>query len=259
MTLTLYHSGLTTCSKQVRHCLREKQIPYESRYVELWRYENLSPSYLSINPNGVVPTLVHNGTAIINSFCIMEYIDDVFPERPLRPANPVERARCRYWAWTADEVHLMLARLTHSLMLRSKVEGLTEEEQKVMLANTPMPEKRERWENLTKGGYSEEQIQSALNSVLFKFSKMELDLAEQGPWLAGNTFSLGDIAMLAIFHRISELFPSEIAAEKYPVLNGWWNWAMKTPAAQLVYTEGLEETPYRPKKKSISGISDYRI
>ena len=89
MTLRLYHSGLTTCSKQVRHCLREKQIPYESRYVELWRYENLSPSYLSINPNGVVPTLVHNGTAIINSFCIMEYIDDVFPELPLRPENLV--------------------------------------------------------------------------------------------------------------------------------------------------------------------------
>ena len=185
MTLTLYHSGLTTCSKQVRHCLREKQLPYESRYVELWRYENLSASYLSINPNGVVPTLVHNGTAIINSFCIMEYIDDVFPERPLRPANPVERARCRYWAWTADEVHLMLARLTHSFMLRPMVEGLTGEEQKIMLANTPVPEKRERWENLTKGGYSAEQIQSALNSVLFKFSKMELDLAERGP-MAGR-------------------------------------------------------------------------
>jgi len=60
VTLTLYHSGLTTCSKQVRHCLREKQIPYESRYVELWRYENLSPSYLSINPNGVVRPQWHS-------------------------------------------------------------------------------------------------------------------------------------------------------------------------------------------------------
>ena len=57
--LELYHSGLTTCSKQVRHCLREKGVPYESRYVELWRYENLSPDYLKLNPNGVVPTLAH--------------------------------------------------------------------------------------------------------------------------------------------------------------------------------------------------------
>ena len=85
--LELYHSGLTTCSKQVRHCLREKGLKYESKYVELWRYENLSPDYLKLNPNGVVPTLVHDGTPIINSFCINEYIEDAFPEPPLRPAG----------------------------------------------------------------------------------------------------------------------------------------------------------------------------
>src|SRR5262245_48551678 len=66
--LELYHSGLTTCSKQVRHCLREKGLPYKNRYVELWRYENLSPAYLELNPNGVVPTLVHDGVPVINSF-----------------------------------------------------------------------------------------------------------------------------------------------------------------------------------------------
>jgi glutathione S-transferase len=43
--------------QEVRHCLREKGLPYKSRYVELWRYENLSPAYLALNPNGVVPTL----------------------------------------------------------------------------------------------------------------------------------------------------------------------------------------------------------
>ena len=91
--LELYHSGLTTCSKQVRHCLREKGLSYQSRYVELWRYENLSPAYLALNPNGVVPTLVHDGVPIINSFCINEYIEDSFPEPPLRPADPRERAR----------------------------------------------------------------------------------------------------------------------------------------------------------------------
>ena len=85
--LELYHSGLTTCSKQVRHCLREKGLAYTSRYVELWRYENLSPAYLNLNPNGVVPTLVHDGDAIINSFCINEYIEDAFPEPVVRLRN----------------------------------------------------------------------------------------------------------------------------------------------------------------------------
>lgn len=84
--LELYHSGLTTCSKQVRLCLREKELPYTSRYIELWNYENLNPDYLKLNPNGVVPTLVHDGRPIYNSFVITEYIEDMFPEKPLRPA-----------------------------------------------------------------------------------------------------------------------------------------------------------------------------
>ena len=45
----------------------------------------------------------------------------------------------RYWAWTADEVHLALARLTHARMLQAQVEGLSETEQQIMLAHTPVP------------------------------------------------------------------------------------------------------------------------
>ena len=115
--LELYHSGLTTCSKQVRHCLREKGLAYQSRYVELWRYENLSPDYLKLNPNGVVPTLVHDGVPIINSFCINEYLEDAFPQPALRPADARGRARMRYWAWTADDVHHAIARLSHAHMM----------------------------------------------------------------------------------------------------------------------------------------------
>jgi Glutathione S-transferase, N-terminal domain len=85
--LELYHSGLTTCSKQVRHCLREKGLPYVSRYVELWRYENLSPYYLKLNPNGVVPTLVHDGAAIINSFASTNISRTRFRSR--RCARPI--------------------------------------------------------------------------------------------------------------------------------------------------------------------------
>jgi glutathione S-transferase len=257
--LELYHSGLTTCSKQVRHCLREKGLQYESRYVELWRYENLSPDYLALNPNGVVPTLVHDGTPIINSFCINEYIEDAFPAPALRPADLTERARMRYWAWTADEVRLALARLTHSRMLQGQVQGLSEVEQQIMLAHTPVPEKRERWRLLTRGGYSDQQLRAALDNVLFIFARMEAELAHRGPWLAGATFSLGDISILAIVHRIFELYPDRLDRAAFPKLNDWWDCAMARPAAKHVYTDGLEETPKRPPVKSIAGITEYRI
>ena len=213
--LELYHSGLTTCSKQVRHCLREKGLKYESKYVELWRYENLSPDYLKLNPNGVVPTLVHDGTPVINSFCINEYIEDAFPEPPLRPADATERARMRYWAWTADEIHLQLARLTHARLLHARVKDLSAQDHEIMLKSTPVPEKRDRWRVLTQGGYSDEQLATALDNVLFVFGRMEKELSERGPWLAGQTFSLGDISMLAIVHRIFELYPDRLDRRRF--------------------------------------------
>lgn len=74
--LVLHHSGLTTCSRQVRHCLREKGLAYQSRYINLLRFEHLSPEYLRLNPNGVVPALLHDGHVVINSACINEYIDE---------------------------------------------------------------------------------------------------------------------------------------------------------------------------------------
>ena len=256
--LELYHGGLTTCSKQVRHCLREKGLPYKSRFVELWRYENLSPAYLKLNPNGVVPTLVHDGVPVINSFCINEYINDVFPDPPLMPSDPHERARARYWAWTADDVHLPAARLTHVKMLKARVQDLTPEERKIMLKSTPVPKFRERWRVLTEEGYTEAQIQDALENVLFCFGRMEEELTKRGPWLAGKTFSLGDIGMLAIVHRTFELYP-EMNRGKFPRLNDWWERCMARPAAKFVYSPDTDEVEPRPANKTIAGIAEFRI
>jgi glutathione S-transferase len=258
--LELYHSGLTTCSKQVRHCLREKGLPYKSRYVELWRYENLSPDYLKLNPNGVVPTLVHDGTPIINSFCINEYIDDVFPDPPLRPADPVERARARYWAWTADEVHKPAARLTHVNMLQKNLKAdLSPAEHQFMLDHTPVPDFRERWRILGAEGYTRAQLDSAMESVLFCFGRMDEELGRRGPWLAGKTYSLGDISMLAILHRVSEIDRSRLDRARFPHMMDWWDRSMARPAAKYTYSPDTDEVPKRPAKKSIAGITEYRV
>jgi len=257
--LELYHSGLTTCSKQVRHCLREKGLEYKSHYIELWRYENLSPAYLKLNPNGVVPTLVHDGTPIINSFCINEYINDVFPNPPLLPADPVERARARYWAWTADDVHHPAARLTHAKMLRSRVHELSKADQEVMLQATPVPDKRERWRTLIDGGYSPKEIDDAIESVFHVFGRMDEELKARGPWLAGKTFSLGDINMLAIVHRTFELLPDKLTRGTLPHMLDWWDRTMARPAAKFVYTDGTDEVPSRPKGQSVDGIAAFRV
>jgi len=79
--LELYHSGLSTCSKQVRLALVEKGVPYVSRYVELQHHAHLSAAYLKLNPWGVVPTLVHDGAVIRESSLICSYIDTLKPDK----------------------------------------------------------------------------------------------------------------------------------------------------------------------------------
>jgi len=74
-----------------------ERLDYKRKYIELWYYENLNKDYLQLNEVGVVPTLVHDGVLIRNSFVIAKYIEDVFPEPPLIPSSALVRAKMRFW------------------------------------------------------------------------------------------------------------------------------------------------------------------
>jgi glutathione S-transferase len=128
-----------------------------------------------------------------------------------------------------------------------------------MLDHTPVPEFRERWRILTKGGYSEDQLRSSLDSLTFAFGRMDEELARRGPWLAGKTYSLGDISMLAIAHRITQLYPEKLDRKAFPRLGDWWDRSMARPAAKFAYSNDTEETPKRPAKKTVAGITEYHV
>ena len=91
--IELYHADMSTCAQKVRLTLAEKGLPWESHLFNLRHRDQHDPDYLKLNPNGVVPTLVDRGTVIIESTVICEYLDDAYPEVPLRPSAPAERAR----------------------------------------------------------------------------------------------------------------------------------------------------------------------
>ncbi len=63
--LVLYHGMASTCSKKVRLALYEKNIAFESHLLDLQKFEQHTPDYLALNPNGVVPTLVYRGRPVI--------------------------------------------------------------------------------------------------------------------------------------------------------------------------------------------------
>ncbi|TMA40033.1 MAG: glutathione S-transferase family protein [Deltaproteobacteria bacterium] len=96
-TMTLYDSPGSPCARRVRAVLLEKGIAWTTRLVDLTRLEQKRPEYLALNPNGVVPTLVHGDRVVYESNVITEYLDDVFPEPPLYPQDPWARAQAKMW------------------------------------------------------------------------------------------------------------------------------------------------------------------
>jgi glutathione S-transferase len=72
--LHLFHSGVSNCSMRVRMVLEEKSLDWESHHLNILQKEHITPEYFGINPNGLVPTLVHDGVVIIESDDIIDYI-----------------------------------------------------------------------------------------------------------------------------------------------------------------------------------------
>lgn len=68
---------------------------YTFRPVSLIRKEHLDPEYAAIQPNLVVPALVHDGQLHIESMDIIAYLDETWPANPLLPASSCELLRAR--------------------------------------------------------------------------------------------------------------------------------------------------------------------
>lgn len=93
----LYGYWRSSSAYRVRIALNLKGVDYRSEAVHLLRDggEQYAAAYRRINPLGLVPALVHGDRVIVQSMAICEYLEECFPDRPLLPAKPAERARVR--------------------------------------------------------------------------------------------------------------------------------------------------------------------
>lgn len=228
--LVLYHAWMSSASRRVRFCLEEKELAYVGVFVRLLKNEQNTPEYLRLNPNGVVPALVHRGRTVIESTVINEYLDDVFPQRPLRPADPIERAAMRVWTFDADAVVIRaFQELNWNRMMGPTASKWTDAELEAKLASTPMPERREQWRRVAREPYTKAEMQRAAESLRHILTKMEFSLTS-GPWLAGGTFSLADINMAPYAVRFGELEEHGIRLSDFPRMQDWWSRLTARPA-----------------------------
>ena len=98
----LYHNAFSLCSMKSRLCMAELEIPYNSHHIDLVEtgfYENIRPAFLSVNPGGTVPVLLHNGHPIYESHEQIRYAAGFAPEHvaSLVPEDPRLRAEMEEW------------------------------------------------------------------------------------------------------------------------------------------------------------------
>lgn len=229
-SIELYHGLASTCSKKVRLVLYEKALPFESHLMDLQTFEQHQPEYLKLNPNGVVPTLVHRGEPIAESNVIIEYLDDAFPATPLHSSDALERARMRWWIKFSDDVAYDAVAIPTWLRLSApKVANLSDAELERILERIPSQERRERWRKMARDGVLKEEVEHCYAEMDRCLARCEASLAH-GPWLAGETYSLADIAMIPFVDRIHNLRPDLAPREKYPRLTDWYARMKARPA-----------------------------
>jgi maleylpyruvate isomerase len=105
--IVLHNYYRSSTSYRVRIALEMKGLSYDYVPHHLRHGEHLEPSYLAINPQGLVPALVlDDGTLLTQSLAIIEYLDEVQPAPPLLPKDALGRARVRMLAqMIACDIH----------------------------------------------------------------------------------------------------------------------------------------------------------
>ncbi len=96
--MKLYSYFRSSAAYRTRIALHLKGVPFETVSIHLTRNggEQHSPEFRSVNPQKRVPALMlDDGEVLLQSLAIIDYLDEVYPDPPLLPKDPVERAHVR--------------------------------------------------------------------------------------------------------------------------------------------------------------------
>ena len=228
--IILHHAWRSSASRRVRLCIEEKGLAYEGHVVNLEAMEHHSPEYLRINPNGVIPALIHDGRPLYESGTICEYLDEVFPEPPLRPDTAYERATMRNWVRHVDERigNLIIFNWRHSL--QKVAQKWTDAELEEHVKKIPSKERQEAWRRVARRPYTEEERAGARAKLVELLGRMESALQET-EWLAGARYTIADIAVVPFAKRIDEeIAPDQMTAQFHPRVAQWWAKIQARPA-----------------------------
>jgi GSH-dependent disulfide-bond oxidoreductase len=236
--LTLYHWEPNANSGKPILAAFEKGVEFESRYIDMLGFEQHAPEYLQVNPNGTIPAMVHDGVLVPESTVMMEYIDATFAGPALRPSDPFERWRMRWWCRFFDQfVGPSISMFGWSFFVGPSVRQRDPDELKARIERIPLKERRIAWSKAIYGSFSKEEMEESARRIALGTQHLEAALSER-PWVAGSTYSMADIAGFNMLAGLPMMNPQVANDTATPHLMEWLRKINERPATRRIFALG---------------------
>jgi glutathione S-transferase len=202
----LYNAPQSTCSQRVRFVLNAKKIAFEQHLLDLFSGDQLKPEYKAINPNAVVPALMHEGRIVLDSSVIMEYLDEVESDTIVfTPPDVVDKARMRWMMRYIDEIPAPAIRVpSYNLAFLPHFQKMSEEEFIALCESKPL--RKEFLMTMGRTGFPQKEMDIATDKLQRTVVRMNEWISQSGgPWLMGEELTLADIAVMPVIVRLEDI------------------------------------------------------
>jgi glutathione S-transferase len=212
----VYHLTLSPFARKVRIVLAEKNLEFTLKLEKVWERR---PEFLALNPAGEVPVLIEpEGIVLAGTEAIVEYLDEIYREKILIGINPADRAEVRrLTAWFDQKMN---AEVTENLLGEKMMRRL--------------------------GGHGQpnsQAIRAGHANLPYHLDYIGY-LVERRRWLAGDHFSVADIAAAA--HLSSLDYLGDVPWEKHEPAKDWYARIKSRPSFRQILADHVAGAPPPP-------------
>lgn len=246
--IELYQFWDSPCCMKVRMVLAEKGLDWELRPIKTYEFDHYQPEYQALNPHSLVPTLVHDGRPVIQSSNIAEYLDDIFPDPPLKPADSALRAEMREWMKEEEEfLFRLIVTLSFNTMMKMRAAGYGMAQLREWSLRHPDQERAQEYLDRVSSPADAAAVAAADKKLRWHLERLERQLARNtGRWVCGEVFSLADICLAGIMDRIEYLDRESVFNDLSAVTD--WVAALRERPSYGVAAPAFEDRMWGPLK-----------